>query len=177
VELSDGLEEIGEGAFYECTSLHAIAIPRSVKVIDEDAFSCCSELTSVEFCEEIEEFVSGESMRDWWNHGVHDKSLSTYCFFVRCNIPERVGLVQARKWQFNIHEMLEHIPSVTPEDLSAYFESIDSKLSVYDNLKDVPMLLELAIYRNNGILNTNTNIDDILNTDIVPGILSYITDG
>ena len=94
--------------------------------------------------------------------------------FARCNIPERVGLVQARKWQVNIHEMFRRIPSISPEDLSAYFESI-SKLSVYEKLKDVPMLLELAIYQNNGIL--NTKIDDILNADIVPRILSYLTDG
>jgi hypothetical protein len=175
VELHEGLEKIGRRAFCNCTSLHRIVIPSSVEVIDAEAFHDCSHLTNVEFCEEIEEFVSGESMRDWWNHGVHEKSLSTYCFFARCNIPERVGLVKARKWQFNIHEMLRRIPSISPENLSAYFDFINSKLSVYESLKDVPMLLELAIYRNNGIL--NTNIDDILNTDIVPCVLSYLTDG
>ena len=95
--------------------------------------------------------------------------------FAPCNIPERIGLVQARKWQLNIHEMLRRIPSISPEILSAYFESINSKLSVYENLKDAPMLLELAIYQNNGIL--NNNIDDILTTDIVPHALSYLTDG
>ena len=81
----------------------------------------------------------------------------------------------ARKWQINIHDMLSRIPFIPPEDLSAYFNSINSKLSAYENLKDAPMLLELAIYQNNAILNTNANIDDILNTDIVPRILSYLT--
>jgi len=141
-------------------------------------FQQCSQLTSVEYCEEIEEFVTGESMRDWWNHGVHEKSPSTYCFFVRRNIPERVGLVQATKWQGIIHEMLRRIPSIPLDELSAHFDSINSKLSVYENLKDAPMLLELAIYQNNAILNTNANIDDILNTNIAPCILSYLlTDG
>jgi len=177
VEFPEGLQEIGEGVFYGCESLQAIIIPPSVTEIGKSAFCACSELSSVEYCEEIEEFVSGESMRDWWNHGVHERSPSTYCFFVQCNIPGRVGLLQATKWQFNVHEMLRRIPSVTIEDLSAYFEYINFKLSVYENLKDVPMLLERAIFQNKGILNTNTNIDDILNTDIVPGILSYITDG
>ncbi len=95
--------------------------------------------------------------------------------FFRCNVPERVGLVQARKWQINTHEMLRRIPTISPKDLSAYFDSIDSKLSVYKNLMYTPMLLELAIYRTKSIL--STNIDDILNTNIVPHVLSYLTDG
>jgi hypothetical protein len=33
MELSDGLEEIGEEAFRECTSMHAIVIPPFVKKI------------------------------------------------------------------------------------------------------------------------------------------------
>jgi hypothetical protein len=175
VELPEGLEEIGEDAFRDCTSLNAIMIPTSVKAINMMAFNNCSRLTQVQFHEEIEDFVSGESMRDWWNHGVNKTSLSTYCFFARCNVPERVGLVQARKWQVNIHEMLRRIPSIFHTDLSAYFDSIDSKLSIYQKLKDAPMLLELAIYRNNAI--HSTNIDDILNTDIIPHVLSYLTDG
>ena len=160
-----------------CHSLQTVVIPQSVTEIGEEVFEGCSRLTSVEYCEEIEEFVTGESMRDWWNHGGHKKSPSTYCFFVRCNMPERIGLVQATKWQGNIHEMLCLIPSTPLDDLSAHFDSINSKLSVYENLKDAPMLLELAIYQNNAILNTTTNIDGILDTDIVPRILSYLTDG
>ena len=73
--------------------------------------------------------------------------------------------------------MLCLIPSIPLDDLSAHFDSINSKLSVYENLKDAPMLLELAIYQNNAILNTTTNIDGILDTNIVPRILSYLTDG
>jgi hypothetical protein len=106
---------------------------------------------------------------------VNKTSLSTYCFFAQCNVPERVGLVQARKWQANIHEMLWRIPSILHTDLSAYFDFIDSKLSVYQKLKDAPMLLQLAIYGNNAI--HSTNIDDILNTDTIPHVLSYLTDG
>ena len=103
--------------------------------------------------------------------------LAHITFFVRCNIPERVGVVQARKWQVDIHEMLSHIPFIPSKDVSAYLYSIDFKLSVNENLKDAPMLLNLAVYRNNAILNTNANIDDILNTNIAPCILSYQTDG
>jgi hypothetical protein len=86
-------------------------------------------------------------MRDWWNHGVHERSLSTYNFFVRCNIPQRVGLVQPRIWQANIHGMLRRIPSISPEGLDSYFDFIDSKLSVYENLEEAPTSLELAIWK------------------------------
>ena len=40
----EGLEKIGPGAFYGCTSLQAIFIPPSVKVIDWDAFDSCRQL-------------------------------------------------------------------------------------------------------------------------------------
>jgi hypothetical protein len=93
VDLPKGLEEIGQGAFWGCTSLRAIVIPQSVKAIVIKAFKNCLQLTRVQFCEEIKAFVSGESMRDWRNHGVHEKSLSTYCFLVRCSIPQRLCLV------------------------------------------------------------------------------------
>ena len=90
VTLGDGLDEIGVLAYKNCTSLERIVIPSSVKTIDKSEFKGCSSLTSVKFCYNIEKFVSCESMRDWWNRGVHDKSLCTFCFLVRCSIPERL---------------------------------------------------------------------------------------
>jgi len=125
--LNDGLEEIGEGAFNGC-GLVRIGIPPSVREIDETAFEECSNLTTVQFCDEIEEFVSGKSMRHWWNNGVHKSCLRTYSFFVRCNIPERVGHLLPRMWQSNIHHMLGGIPSISSKGLKSYFRSIDSKL-------------------------------------------------
>jgi hypothetical protein len=86
--LGEVLEEIGEGAFYECLSLREISIPPTVKAIKDRTFSGCSSLTRVVFSYKNEEFVATESMRDWWNHGVHEKSLKTYYFFlVNCSIP------------------------------------------------------------------------------------------
>ncbi len=160
VELCAGPEEIGWLALAGCTLLQKIIIPQSVKVIHTNAFYNCTQLTNVQFCEEIEDFVSGESMRDWWNHGVHEKSLSTYCFFAQYIVPERVRLVQARKWQSNIHDMLWRIPSVSPNALSAYFDSINSKLSVYKIFRDTPMLLELAIWKSTVTMqyDGNTNL-------------------
>jgi len=120
VILNDGLEEIGEYAFYGC-ALVQINIPPSVREIDETAFRNCSDLTSVQFCDEIEEFVSGESMQHWWNNGVHKKCLSTYSFFIRCNIPARMGLVRSATLQDSIHRMLERIPAISSKRLNTHF--------------------------------------------------------
>jgi hypothetical protein len=162
VILNDGLEEIRGRAFEGC-ALVRIDIPSSVRAIKDNAFHFCSGLTSVQFCDEIEEFVSGESMRHWWNNGVHEKCLSTYCFLVHFNIPQRLHLVRARMWQTNIHRMLMHIPSIfscfSRNCLDLYFDSIDSKLSVYENLNDAPTLLELAIWKSKITQQTNGNID------------------
>ena len=174
-------------AFSGC-ALVRIDIPPSVREIDATAFEECSNLTTVQFCDEIEEFVSGESMRHWWNPGVHERCLRTYSFFVRCNIPERVGLLLPRMWQSNIHDMLGGIPSISSKGLDSFFRSIDSKLSVYDKLKDAPALLELAIWKSKIIERTDGNID-LLDADmkiehrtdslsvvviIVPNVLSFL---
>ena len=148
VNLCDGLEEIGEAAFAECTMLQRLIIPPTVKVIEDSAFRSCSSLTSLVFCDEIEKFVSAELMRDWWNHGVHEKSLSTYCFLVKFNTPQRLDSLRLREWQINIHGMLRRIPFVSPEDTDTYFDSINSNVSNYEHyLDDAPILLELAIWK------------------------------
>ena len=188
--LNDGLEEIGKWAFAQC-GLVRINIPPSVKEIDERAFEYCSNLLTVRFCAEIEEFVSAESMRHWWNNGVHGKCLSTYCFFVRCNIPERAGLVRSTTLQTNIHGMLEHIPSPYPKSLNAHFCSIDSKLSAYEaklSAYEGSTMLELAIWKSEiaeqtdraiYLLNDDSKmsccIDSLSMVDIiVPNVLSFL---
>ena len=145
VTFNDGMKEIGKRAFYKCKSLECIMIPRAVNSIHQKAFDGCSSLTNVEFCAEIEQFVSWEAIQDWWNHGVHERSLSTYCFLVKCNIPERLGLVTVRSWQANIYEMLNRIPSIPLKSMKSYFVSIDSRLTMYERLKESPALLEPAI--------------------------------
>ncbi len=136
--LGEGLEEIREKTFKECTSLRHIVIPPAVKVIDDSAFNNCSNLTSVKNCDEIEEFVSCEAMRGWWNLGVHKRSLASYSSLVRCSIPERcLGLVSS--WKVNIHETLRSIPAISAVASDVY--SDDSKLTVYENLfNEAPML-------------------------------------
>ena len=53
VNLGQGLEEIGDLAFYDCISLHEILIPLAVKKIKDDAFRGCSGLTVVNIGERL----------------------------------------------------------------------------------------------------------------------------
>jgi hypothetical protein len=181
--LNDGLEVIGKGAFARC-ALVSIDIPPSVREIDAAAFKECSNLTTVQFSDEIEEFVSGESMRHWWNHGVHEKCLSTYCLLVRFNIPERVGLVRATQWQDSIHGMLMRIPFISKNGMNSYFRSMDSKLSAYEG----STMLELAIWKSKIVEQTDgviypldadlkmaCRIDSLTMVGIVvPNVLSFL---
>jgi hypothetical protein len=181
--LNDGLEEIGMEAFSGC-ALVRIDIPPSVREIDVAAFKECSNLTTVQFCDEIEEFVSGESMRHWWNHGVHEKCLSTYCLLIRFNIPERLGLVRATQWQDSIHGMLMRIPFISKNGMDSYFHSMDSKLSAYEG----STMLELAIWKSKIVEQTDgviypldadlkmaCRIDSLTMVGIViPNVLSFL---
>jgi hypothetical protein len=87
--------------------------------------------------------------------------------------------------------MLQHSPSTSPKGLYLYFCSINSKLCIYENLKDAPALLELAIWKSKITKQTEGNID-LLTTDmklecctnslsmveiIIPNVLSFLTDG
>jgi hypothetical protein len=152
VNLGVGLEVIGEKAFGRCTSLRHIRIPSTVKAIDDDAFDGCSILTSVEFCDEIERFVPCDAMQSWWNGGVHERSLSTYCFLVRCGIPERLGRVHVMSWQADVHDMLRRIPTIYAEGLNAHFDSIDSKITFYESWGEVPILLGQIVSKDDIIL-------------------------
>lgn len=70
----------------------------------------------------------------------------------RCNIPERFGLVLVESWQANIYSMLRSIPTISAKDLDAYFDTINTKLTEYENLSAAPTLLELAIPNNDIVI-------------------------
>ncbi len=123
----------------------------------------------MKFCNEIEQFVSAKSMQDWWNHGVHEKALSTYSFLVSWSIPKRLGLIQVRSWQAHIHGMLKCIPSVAPSvfDLNLYFRPINSKLSYYKDLREAPMLLEQAVRYSRITKQYDENNDPIISLNVL----------
>jgi hypothetical protein len=190
VTLGDGLEEIGEGAFEKCTSIEHILIPLAVRAIDDAAFKGCSNLSNVEFSPRIEEFVSCDAMRDWWNQGLHKRCLATYCFLVRCSIPARLDRVRVQKWRANIYDMLRRIPTIRAKGMESFFAS-DSKLTLYESLEDSPALLELVLWKlkiiaqfgpNYTLIATAMKIqcraDSIRMVNIiVPNVLSFLTDG
>ena len=63
VNLCDGLEEIGEEAFLNCTSLLRIDIPASVNSIGDSAFCGCSDLKEVNLCDGLE-VIGEEAFRE-----------------------------------------------------------------------------------------------------------------
>ena len=158
VDLPEGLECIEEYAFSKCPMLRHIKIPSTVKEISPYAFSETyyddgdvdddeTNLEWVQFCDDIEEFVSGESLRDWWNNGVSEgETYRTYNFLVQCNVPTRLLLLIETQWQANIHDMLRIIPSISFDDIDDHFNAIDSKLTAYEIAQGMS-LLELAIWK------------------------------
>jgi hypothetical protein len=139
------------------TGYCSIMTPNAVKNIGDTAFKNCPSLTNVEFCDKIEDCVCCEAMRGWWNQGANEKSPITYCSLVKFNIRDRLGLVLVLSWQASIYDMLRRIPTISTEGLGAYFDTIHCQLTVYEDLSEAPMLLELAVP----------------NDDIVWRILSY----
>ena len=168
VTLGNGLQEIGKKAFGYCKSMEEIVIPPAVRDIHGTAFNDCTILTRVKFCDEIEQFVSSVASWDWWNQGVGKKSLRTYSFLVRCNIPARyAGLAKVICWQATINNMLRIIPDIVAgvdidseeldsedecgdiridddeEAINAHFDAIDAKLTMYEKLvNEVPTLFQ-----------------------------------
>lgn len=57
VELTDGVQRIGGGAFYECTKLERITLPINLTSISYKAFCNCTSLKAVTLPEGIEEIV------------------------------------------------------------------------------------------------------------------------
>jgi hypothetical protein len=88
-------------------------------------------------------------------------------------------------WRSDIHDRLWRIPSTSPKGLDSHFCCINSKLSVYAELKDAPAWLELAIWKlkideqTDGIINMKMEcrIDSLsMVVIIVPYVLSFVTD-
>jgi hypothetical protein len=89
--------------------------------------------------------------------------------------------------------MLRRIPSINPNGMKSFFVSIDSKLSIFENLKDTPALLELTIWKtkifkqfldqNNrlltiGMLKIQWCTESVTRVNIiVPNVTSFLTDG
>ena len=88
--------------------------------------------------------------------------------------------------------MLSRIPTISEQGSNKYIDSIDSKHSLYENLKDAPMMLELALWKSKIIEQFDKNNSTPLTVDMkkrcqtdslsmvamfVPNVLSFLTDG
>jgi hypothetical protein len=157
VTFNEKQKKISKEAFMRCESLQRIVIPPAIKAIEGSAFGGCSSLTNVEFCVDIEEFASSETMRGWRNQSDR-KKFYFHLFLVNRNIPERLGLVQVESWRASIYKMLGHVPPVSEKNrLDAYFDTINSKLTVYESLSEyLNLLLEVANHLGVAISNEDT---------------------
>ena len=45
--IPEGVEEIGDGAFYGCTYLEDMVLPSSIRAIGDNCFALCSKLTKI----------------------------------------------------------------------------------------------------------------------------------
>jgi hypothetical protein len=187
VVLREGLERIDRGAFDRCTSLERISIPFTVHCIHKDAFRNCSYLVAIEFCEEVEEFVTELTLRPLWNNGTSKLSLWTGPFLAKYNIPERVGMIKEREWKANILAMLQRLPTmsfisnddddgVDVNDYDDEYEdednennvelendysfSFNSQLANYEHLQDAALVLELALWKLKITERSNDNLID-----------------
>ena len=193
VDLPEGLESIGKFAFAGCPSLRHITIPSTVKEITWDIFNDSdgdneldsTNLRSVRFCEEIEEFVSGESIRVWWDNGTSERSFQTYNFLIQYKAPSRLILLSKNQWQANIHEMLSSIPTVDFDALGDHFTAVDALLTVYE-ITDAMSLLELALWKSKIRAQHGPNMGNLSGTErsqcrdncgacvIIPRVLPFL---
>ena len=157
VDLCEGLVKIDQYAFRECVLLTSIRIPSTVKFMDHTVFNDCSGLETIDFCEEIEQFVNDMLLREWWNVTQSGLSLITFSYFVRCNIPVRFGKIKNEIWKQDICQLLQHIPDEFPDasldddddvEHQYYFDSIESRLSKYEHLQNVELIiLKCALWK------------------------------
>lgn len=127
-------------------------------------------------------FVAESSLQTWWNHGVSEHALQASCFLLENRIAERVASLQSPKWRLAIDDLLGCIPSIDIIKMNSYIRSISSKLTVYEKLKDIATLLELALWKSNSQnLKTKGNLRAkklqriMCGADvIIPNVLSFL---
>lgn len=147
-------------------------------------------MEEVQFCDNIEEFVRGESLQNWWGNGILWCSLAIHNFLVRCNVPARLKKLM-RQWQANIYDMLRNIPSDDYEvddicSVEGCFDTIESKLDDYEKLPDPISVLELAIWKSKMAEQRGQDVDNISDmarsqcrdecgaSVIIPFVLSFL---
>lgn len=197
VELHDGLIRIECFAFEGCTSLTNLTIPTSVKYINEKAFYDCTTMEGIDYCEEINQFVT-EAPLPWWNGGVSLAAVMTYSFLMGNNIPSRLSDIKERAWTINIHEMLQHIPDKLKDrsndddldkgsdddtypncdkkmvliEIDDYFDFVKYRLSNYEHVQEGIAVLERAIMK----VTCHDDYALVMCGIIIPNVLPFVLD-
>ena len=64
-----------------------------------------------------------------------------------------MDLALVSSWHVYIYDMMRSIPTISTEDMDAYFDSIDSRLTVYESLlNEAPTLLPEQLCLDIGIV-------------------------
>ena len=134
--------------------------------------------------------VSEPALRDWWNNGVAEISVRTFKSLVKYNLAHRLGVLNASMWRKEMYDMLKRTPSVASGRVGGrmdrHFANINSTLVVYESLRGVALLLELALWKSiisqeNAMDNDNISIEKKLHLRIncgadviIPNVLSFL---
>ena len=182
IELNEGLNYIGCRSFMDCSNLESLMIPSTVRCIEPNAFNQCTPL-ELYFVDSMETIVSEASLREWWsddddNGGCKEAFLLLYNSLVQFRMPSRMGMIQSDKWKEHFFVMLTQILfDISPEDgchidrdfindIRSYVESIDCKLSEYENCIEGTSLLELALWKSKMMEHLYNTTDDDHTRDV-----------
>ena len=135
VTLNDGLQTIGDCAFYECAGLTSVSIPASVRVIGSSAFQGCSSLQSVTiFAPEL----------DWYSAYAFDNNASGRKIYVFSDCVE----TYKSEWS-KYANAIEAIPALAVRDAGG---ELGSWCTYYNGMADVTVADGTTVYtakRNN----------------------------
>jgi len=97
-----------------------------------------------------------------------------------------LDMIKPLKWLDNMYAMLNAIPSVPFHQVDAYYESLDSQLTVYERLRDAATLLELALWKSTLMDQCHPmNTDSVIRMQcrancsasvIIPNVISFLVD-
>ena len=140
LDLSEGIEEIGEGAFRECTDLESVLIPWTVRKIGREAFAGCTSLKDVYICEAAE--IQADVFRDCVSIQKFFIPYGTLMIdqnaFRRCTGLERI--YYSRQWQHKRSELGSVFHDFLPTIQAAARDNPNVEIVSYSDLVNMILL-------------------------------------